>query len=85
MDRPLFTDHNNMAAAVERLDVLNAVEAEVGELDVYYPGFFASRVSVRGFQVEIASATLIWRFRDGKERLPLVIGCRHNLRSQQEP
>jgi histidine ammonia-lyase len=35
VDRPLFTDHNNMAAAVERLDVLVAVEAEVGELDVY--------------------------------------------------
>jgi histidine ammonia-lyase len=34
-DRPLFTDHNNMSAAVERLDVLEAVEAEVGELTTY--------------------------------------------------
>ena len=31
-DRPLFTDHNNMAAAVERCDVLAAVEKEIGEL-----------------------------------------------------
>jgi len=34
-DRPLFTDHNNMAAAVERLDVLKAVEAAIGPLDMY--------------------------------------------------
>ena len=31
-DRPLFPDHNAMAAAVERCDVLAAVEAEIGEL-----------------------------------------------------
>jgi histidine ammonia-lyase len=31
-DRPLFPDHNAMAAAVERCDVLDAVEAEVGPL-----------------------------------------------------
>jgi len=31
-DRPLFNDHNNMAAAVQRCDVLKAVEAEIGEL-----------------------------------------------------
>jgi len=35
VDRPLFTDHNNMAEAVERLDMLTAVEAAVGELDTY--------------------------------------------------
>jgi histidine ammonia-lyase len=31
-DRPLFTDHNAMAAAVERGDVLEAVEREIGIL-----------------------------------------------------
>jgi histidine ammonia-lyase len=31
-DRPLFPDHNNMAAAVKECRVLEAVEAEVGEL-----------------------------------------------------
>ncbi len=31
-DRPLFTDHNNMAAAVKSGVLLEAVEAEVGEL-----------------------------------------------------
>ncbi|MBI5478307.1 MAG: aromatic amino acid lyase [Deltaproteobacteria bacterium] len=31
-DRPLFTDHNNMAAAVERCVVLDAVEQAIGEL-----------------------------------------------------
>ena len=31
-DRPLYPDHNAMAEAVERLDVLKAVEEEVGEL-----------------------------------------------------
>jgi len=35
VDRPLFTDHNNMSEAVERLDVLKAVEAEIGELGMY--------------------------------------------------
>jgi len=34
-DRPLFTDHNNMAEAVEKLQVLNAVESEIGPLDKY--------------------------------------------------
>jgi histidine ammonia-lyase len=34
-DRPLFRDHNAMRDAVERLDVLKAVEAEIGELDAY--------------------------------------------------
>jgi histidine ammonia-lyase len=32
VDRPLFTDHNNMMAAVERCDVLTAVEGAVGPL-----------------------------------------------------
>lgn len=32
VDRPLFTDHNNMAAAVKACAVLEAVEAEVGPL-----------------------------------------------------
>jgi len=32
VDRPLFKDHNAMAEAVKRCDVLEAVEAEVGEL-----------------------------------------------------
>jgi histidine ammonia-lyase len=31
-DRPLFPDHNHMAAAVERCELLTAVEAEIGEL-----------------------------------------------------
>ncbi|MEW6368486.1 MAG: aromatic amino acid ammonia-lyase [Acidobacteriota bacterium] len=31
-DRPLFPDHNNMAAAVERCEILGAVEGEIGEL-----------------------------------------------------
>ena len=31
-DRPLFPDHNAMMAAVERCDVLTAVENEVGPL-----------------------------------------------------
>ena len=35
VDRPLFNDHNNMKAAVERLDVLQAVEGEIGELATY--------------------------------------------------
>jgi len=34
-DRPLFPDHNHMKEAVERLDVLRAVENTVGELDTY--------------------------------------------------
>jgi len=32
VDRPLFNDHNAMAAAVERCEVLNAVQKEIGEL-----------------------------------------------------
>jgi len=32
VDRPLFTDHNNMAAAVERCVVLEAVEQAIGQL-----------------------------------------------------
>ena len=34
-DRPLYPDHNAMKAAVQNRDVLEAVEAEVGELDTY--------------------------------------------------
>ncbi|MGB5163242.1 MAG: aromatic amino acid ammonia-lyase [Thermoanaerobaculia bacterium] len=34
-DRPLYRDHNAMMAAVGDLDVLEAVEAEVGELATY--------------------------------------------------
>ncbi len=33
IDRPLFRDHNNMMAAVERCDVLTAVESSVGEFE----------------------------------------------------
>jgi histidine ammonia-lyase len=32
VDRPLFTDHNTMASVVERCEVLEAVQAEVGPL-----------------------------------------------------
>jgi histidine ammonia-lyase len=32
-DRPLYPDHNAMKAAVERLDILRAVENEIGELE----------------------------------------------------
>jgi histidine ammonia-lyase len=35
VDRPLYPDHNAMRAAVESLDVLAAVEDEIGELDTY--------------------------------------------------
>jgi len=31
-DRPLFTDHNEIAAAVERCEILKDVESEIGEL-----------------------------------------------------
>ncbi len=34
-DRPLYADHNAMKAAVERLDILQAVENEIGELETY--------------------------------------------------
>jgi histidine ammonia-lyase len=34
-DRPLHPDHNSMKAAVAGLDVLNAVEEEIGELQTY--------------------------------------------------
>jgi len=36
-DRPLFTDHNEMAAAVERCQLLEAVEARVGTLGSSWP------------------------------------------------
>ena len=35
LDRPLYTDHNAMRAAVESRAVLDAVESEIGELDIY--------------------------------------------------
>jgi len=35
VDRPLFTDHNNMSDAVKNLDVLKAVEEAIGELTTY--------------------------------------------------
>jgi histidine ammonia-lyase len=34
-DRPLFKDHNVMVECVKRLDVLKAVESEIGELGTY--------------------------------------------------
>ncbi len=34
-DRPLFTDHNNMMAAVKKREILHAVESEIGELGAY--------------------------------------------------
>jgi histidine ammonia-lyase len=34
-DRPLYSDHNAMKAAVERLNILTAVESEIGELESY--------------------------------------------------
>jgi histidine ammonia-lyase len=34
-DRPLYADHNAMKVAVERLDILGAVESEIGELTTY--------------------------------------------------
>jgi histidine ammonia-lyase len=34
-DRPLYPDHDAMKAAVERLDILRAVESEIGELRTY--------------------------------------------------
>ncbi|MFZ5434485.1 MAG: HAL/PAL/TAL family ammonia-lyase [Calditrichota bacterium] len=35
VDRPLFRDHNNMKRSVRKLDVLRAVENEIGELGTY--------------------------------------------------
>jgi histidine ammonia-lyase len=35
VDRPLYPDHNAMKSAVERLEVLAAVENEIGELTTY--------------------------------------------------
>jgi len=32
VDRPLFRDHNAMAAAIERCEILDAVQAKIGEL-----------------------------------------------------
>ncbi len=34
-DRPLYSDHNAMKAAVQNRNVLEAVESEIGELDTY--------------------------------------------------
>jgi histidine ammonia-lyase len=34
-DRPLYPDHNAMLALVKSLDILKAVEAEIGELAIY--------------------------------------------------
>ncbi len=34
-DRPLYPDHNNMMEAVKNWDILNHVEAEIGELKTY--------------------------------------------------
>jgi histidine ammonia-lyase len=35
VDRPLYNDHNAMMAAVRNLEMLEAVESEIGELDTY--------------------------------------------------
>jgi len=35
IDRPLYVDHNKMMALTKSLDILRAVEAEVGELATY--------------------------------------------------
>jgi histidine ammonia-lyase len=35
VDRPLFTDHNNMKKLVKDLKILEAVESEIGELEAY--------------------------------------------------
>ena len=35
VDRPLFTDHNNMMAEVRSRRILDAVESEIGELNTY--------------------------------------------------
>jgi len=35
IDRPLYPDHNTMMALTKSLDILTAVEAEVGELATY--------------------------------------------------
>ncbi len=35
LDRPLYPDHNAMKAAVEKLEILRAVESEIGELTTY--------------------------------------------------
>jgi len=34
-DRPLYSDHNAMKAAVENLEILNAVESKIGQLATY--------------------------------------------------
>jgi histidine ammonia-lyase len=34
-DRPLYPDHNAMKEAVTNLDILRAVEGEIGELTTY--------------------------------------------------
>ena len=35
IDRPLFTDHNNMMETVRNRDILHAVESAIGELKTY--------------------------------------------------
>jgi histidine ammonia-lyase len=35
VDRPLYSDHNNIMKAVKELKMLNAVENEIGELKIY--------------------------------------------------
>jgi len=35
VDRPLYTDHNNMKAAVKNREILTAIENEIGELKTY--------------------------------------------------
>ena len=35
VDRPLYPDHNKMAGAIKQRELLDAVEAEVGELATY--------------------------------------------------
>ncbi|MHC4140318.1 MAG: hypothetical protein ACYSUF_00065, partial [Planctomycetota bacterium] len=32
VDRPLFTDHNNMTASLKRCELLDAVQSDIGEL-----------------------------------------------------
>ncbi|MCK4312648.1 MAG: phenylalanine ammonia-lyase, partial [Candidatus Cloacimonetes bacterium] len=35
VDRPLYTDHNNMMEAVRKREILHAVEEKIGELRTY--------------------------------------------------
>jgi hypothetical protein len=43
VDRPLYPDHNAMAAAVKRCEVLEAVEREIGPLARSWPEAAAAR------------------------------------------